>query len=79
MEHARLYSRAYIVHGGDLLSEVPGGDLQDVCVGRGGVGGEGVAPPRGSVGGVQQLLYERRVPQVSLLSQHLPPPLHLHM
>jgi hypothetical protein len=53
------------------MSKVPGGDLQYVRVGRGGVGGEGVAPPRsprGSVGGVQQLLYEGRVPQVSLLS-----------
>jgi hypothetical protein len=61
------------------VSKVPGRDLQDVRVGRGGVGGEGVAPPRGRVGGVlQQLLDKGRVPQVALLPQHLPSPLHLH-
>ena len=61
---------------------MPGGDVEDICEGRGGVGGQGLCPripARGLAVVAQQLLDQRRVQGVApLLSQLLALPLHLN-
>ena len=74
-------SCTYIVHGSDLLSEVLGGDVQDVGVGRVAVRGQRLAAaPRVSAGRgprtrVHQLLDQRRVLCRGILADNFPFPL----